>query len=307
MTSTPKAGSSLATVTVAAAQFAGIADVTVNLATIEKLAASAAAQGAKLAVFPEASMYDFTASAADLAMIARRDGRRFEAEIHAIAKRHGIILVVGMYSEGSGELSRNTFIVAGADGSSLGRYEKLHLYDAFHYRESNKNERAPLLGSFAELCLFDFSGMRFGLLNCYDLRFPEMARALVDRGADVLLIGSGWVAGPLKEMHWDTLLRARAIENTCYVVAACQPAPLSVGLSMIVDPGGLSISTVADNEGLAIARLTAARLADVRRILPSLQHRRYDVVQRVEESAQSVSPTAPISTNSGLAFTKEVQ
>lgn len=296
-----------ASVTVAAAQFAAIGDVTANLATIERLAASAAAQGARLAVFPEASMYDFTASASDLAMVARRDGRRFEAEVHAIAKRHNITLVVGMYSEGSGALSRNTFIVAGADGRSLGRYEKLHLYDAFHYRESDKNERAPLLENFAELCLFDLGGLRFGLLNCYDLRFPEMARALIDRGADVLLIGSGWVAGPLKEMHWDTLLRARAIENTCYVAAACQPAPLSVGLSMVVDPSGLSIATVPGNEGLAIAHLTAARLADVRQILPSLLHRRYDVVQRQDGSAQPFSPTEAIRTKSDLALTKEAQ
>ena len=252
-------------------------------------------------------MYALNASAFELAMIARRESRRFEAEIHVVAKRYNITLVVGMYSEGSGELSRNTFIVAGSDGESLGRYEKLHLYDAFHYRESDKNERAPLLKDFGELCLFNLGGLRFGLLNCYDLRFPEIARALVDRGAEVLLIGSGWVTGPLKEMHWDTLLRARAIENTCYVAAACQPAPLSVGLSMVVDPGGLSIATVPDMEGLAIAHLTAERLAAVRRMLPCLQHRRYDVIQKVDGSAQSLSPSEMTHANSDLALMKEVQ
>uniref|UniRef100_UPI0023B7C038 nitrilase-related carbon-nitrogen hydrolase n=1 Tax=Proteus mirabilis TaxID=584 RepID=UPI0023B7C038 len=76
-------------------------------------------------------------------------------------------------------------------GDNLGRYEKLHLYDAFHYRESDKNERAPLRAGFGELTTFDLGGLRFGLLNCYDIRFPEMARLLVDRGADVLLVSSG--------------------------------------------------------------------------------------------------------------------
>lgn len=269
-------------VTVAVAQFAAGDDVSANLAAVERLAAAAARQGATLAVFPEASMYAFNASAADLAEAARREGRRFEAEIGAIAMLHGVTIVIGLYSEGRGALARNTFIVVGAGGQSLGRYEKLHLYDAFHYRESDKNERAALREDFGELCTFDQGGMRFGVMNCYDLRFPEMARALIDRGADALVIGSGWVAGPQKELHWETLLRARAIENTCYVAAACQPPPLSVGLSMIVDPSGLVAATASGDEGLAVATLTADRLAKIREVLPCLEHRRYAVVQRQE-------------------------
>jgi predicted amidohydrolase len=290
MTVTNSASLDLA-VTVAVGQFAAVADVAANLETIERLVATAAGRGAALAVFPEASMYAFNASGAELAAVARSHGRRFETEIQALAQRYAITLAVGLYSEGSGALSRNTFVVAGADGRSQGRYEKLHLYDAFHYRESDKNERAPLLENFGELCVFDVAGMRFGLLNCYDLRFPEMARALVDRGADVLLVGSGWVSGPLKEMHWETLLKARAIENTCFVAAACQPAPLSVGLSMIVDPSGLPIATVADAEGIAVAPLTAKRLAEVRQVLPCLQHRRYAVVQNLDRPDRPDTPT----------------
>lgn len=269
-------------VSVAVAQFAAIADVSANLETIERLAEAARAQGAAIAVFPEASMYAFTASAEELAAVARRDGTRFENAIRGIAQRAGLTLVIGMYSDGGGPLSRNTFIVAGADGTLRGRYEKLHLYDAFQYRESAKNQPAPLLPDFAELCTFDLGGLRFGVMNCYDLRFPEMARVLIDRGADVLLLGAGWVAGPLKELHWETLIRARAIENTCYVAAACQPAPLSVGLSMIVDPGGLIAATVVGNEGIAVAKLEAARLREVREVVPCLQHRRYAVVQPAE-------------------------
>lgn len=266
-------------VTVAAAQFAGVADMSANLAAIDRLAASAAERGARVVVYPEASMYAFTASATEIAEVARRDGHRFEAEIRDIARRHQLTLAVGMYSKGSGHLARNTFIVVGDDGRAVGRYDKLHLYDAFHYRESDKNERAPLREDFGELCTFVAGGLRFGLINCYDLRFPEIARALVDRGVEVLLVGSAWVAGPLKELHWETLLRARAIENTCYVAAACQPAPLSVGLSMIVDPSGLICATAVDNEGLAVAALKGERLQAIREILPCLEHRRYAVIQ----------------------------
>lgn len=274
-----RAGKADAVVRVAVAQMAGIADVSANLAVIERLVSSAAGRGAVVVVCPEASMYAFTASATELAEVARRDGHRFEAGIQDLARRFGLTLVVGMYGEGSSQLSRNTFIVAGPDGRIVGRYDKLHLYDAFHYRESDKNERAPLREDFGELCTFVAGGLRFGVLNCYDLRFPEMARILVDRGADVLLVGSGWVAGPLKEMHWETLLRARAIENTCYVAAAGQPAPLSVGLSMIVDPSGLIAATAMGDEDIAVATLTAERLRAVRKILPCLEHRRYAVVQ----------------------------
>lgn len=272
--------SALPAVGVAVAQFAAVADVSANLATIARLAEEAAGKGAEVVVFPEASMFAFTASAEELAATARRAGRQFESEVQAIARRVGITLVVGMYSDGGERLSRNTFIVAGANGVQLGRYEKLHLYDAFHYRESEKNERAPLRDDFAELCTFDVGGLRFGVLNCYDLRFPEMARVLIDRGADVLLLGAGWVAGPLKELHWETLIRARAIENTCFVAAACQSAPVSVGLSMIVDPSGVVLATVAGDEGVAVSRLESSRLQAVREILPCLQHRRYAVVPR---------------------------
>lgn len=282
-------------VSVAVAQFAAIADVEANLASIARLAETAANRGAQVVVLPEASMYAFASPAEELADVARREGRRFSDAIHALALRLGVVLVAGMYEDGGRDLSKNTFIVAGADGSALGRYEKLHLYDAFHYRESEKNQRAPLRADFAELCTFDAASFRFGVMNCYDLRFPEMARVLIDQGADALLLGAGWVAGPLKELHWETLIRARAIENTCFVAAACQPAPLSVGQSMIVDPGGLVLATVAADEGVAVCELHPARLQAVRDVLPCLQHRRYEIIQRREtgetRTAKTSAPT----------------
>ncbi|MGA0598666.1 carbon-nitrogen hydrolase family protein [Enterovirga sp. CN4-39] len=266
--------------TIAVAQFAGVTDVNANLATIERLAMQAARLGAGLMVCPEAAMFSFSASGAELAQVAERAGSFFEAEVCGIASRTGLTIVAGMYTKGPAELSRNTFIVASAGGEILARYDKLHLYDAFHYRESDKNQPGPLQDQMAELCTFEVGGLRFGLLNCYDLRFPEMARALVDRDLDALLVGAGWIAGPLKELHWETLLRARAIENTCYVAGSCQPPPLSVGMSMLVDPSGLVLGTVADTEGVAVGTVRRARLAEVREVLPCLKHRRYAIVQR---------------------------
>ncbi|MGB3390088.1 MAG: carbon-nitrogen hydrolase family protein [Pseudaminobacter sp.] len=266
--------------TVAAAQVAGTADIDKNLAAIETLTAQAAGKGAELIVFPEAVMYEYSASAERLAQMADEHGERCESRLQAIAQQHKIAIVAGTYSKGEGRLARNMMVAVGPDGAWLGRYQKLHLYDAFHYKESEKNEPAKLQPDFGELVTFDLGGFRFGLLNCYDIRFPEMSRALIDRGTDVLLVSSGWVPGPLKEFHWETLLKARAIENTCFVAASCQPAPSSVGLSMIVDPNGIPVSTVPAGEGLAITTIDTDRLAKVREVLPCLGHRRYAIAQR---------------------------
>jgi len=267
-------------VTIAVAQLAGGPDVQANLAAIADLVIEAAKGGAQLVVFPEAVMFDFTATAEKIAAVAREHGPYFETAIRDLALKSGIAIVAGMYGPGEGTLATNTLIAYGADGAAIGRYEKLHLYDAFHYRESDKNQPAPLKPEFGELTTFDVAGMRFGLMNCYDIRFPEMSRLLVDRGADVLLVSSGWVSGPLKELHWQTLLQARAIENTCFVAASCQPPPLSVGHSMIIDPSGLPVACAAGKRELAFARLAHARLREVREVLPCLTHRRYAVVQK---------------------------
>jgi len=268
------------TVTVAVAQFASSADTKRNIDRIAALTAEAAARGARLVAFPEAASYAFTSSAEELAAAARRDGATFRAAMAAIARDNGVDLAVGLYAPGRGELSDNLLVVFGADGSERGSYQKLHLYDAFHYRESDKNSTASLKSDFAELSVFDLGPFRFGLVNCYDLRFPEMARALIDLGADVLVVCAGWTAGPLKELHWETLLRARAIENTVYVMASSQPAPLSAGLSMIIDPTGLILGTVPASEGLAVATLSRRHLDSWREVLPSLGHRRYTITAR---------------------------
>ena len=153
----------------------------------------------------------------------------------------------------------------------------MHLYDAFSFQESAKNRHAPLRPDHDEVYVARVDGIRFGILNCYDLRFPEIARIAVDKGADVLVYGAGWIAGSLKELHWESLLRARAIENTCFVLAACQPPPESVGMSMAIDANGLTLAGIARNEGICTASIDLEHLRQVRDVLPCLAHRRYRI------------------------------
>ena len=123
-------------------------------------------------------------------------------------------------------------------------------------------------------------GHRVGIQTCYDVRFPEQSRLLVDAGADVLAIPAEWVRGPLKEHHWNTLLTSRAIENTAYAIAADHPAPIGVGYSQVIDPLGVVVAGVSAGEGVAVAALDPGLIARTREANPSLRLRRYRVVPR---------------------------
>lgn len=271
--------------TSAVAQFAAGADVDKNVAGIKELTTRAAAAGAELVVFPEASMYAFDVPAAELAEAANTRADDFVTAMMDLAAREHVTMVVGMFSPTADGPPHNRMIVLGPDGRLQACYDKVHLYDAFAWRESDKVTAARTHPDLSELGIVDVGGFRLGLLNCYDLRFPEMARALAERAADVLVVSSAWVAGPHKERHWEILLRARAIENTCYVLGANQPPPNSAGLSMIVDPFGLIAGTCVDDEGLALHRLELTHLQQVREIVPSVSHRRYRVVAGDDNAA----------------------
>ncbi|MEP6843254.1 MAG: nitrilase-related carbon-nitrogen hydrolase, partial [Pseudolysinimonas sp.] len=127
---------------------------------------------------------------------------------------------------------------------------------------------------------FAFAGFTVGLQTCYDLRFPEVTRQLIDAGVDLVLVPSEWVRGPLKEAHWRTLATARAIENTIYLAAADHTPPIGVGNSMIIDPMGVELAGLGEEVGTAVAWITPERIAEVRRVNPALQLRRFAVVPR---------------------------
>ena len=119
-----------------------------------------------------------------------------------------------------------------------------------------------------------------GIQTCYDVRFPEVTRRLVDAGAELVLIPAEWVRGPQKEHHWRTLVTARALENTIYVAAADHAPPIGVGCSVVVDPMGVVVAALGEQVDAAVAFPTRARLDEVRAVNPALRLRRFDVVAR---------------------------
>lgn len=155
-------------------------------------------------------------------------------------------------------------------GEIIARYDKLHLYDAFTVQESLHVTAGDSIPP-----LVDVGGMKVGLMTCYDIRFPELARRLALDGADLLVLPSAWVRGPLKEMHWQVLVTARALENTCYVVAVGECGPRNIGNSMVVDPLGVVIANAAEGPALLLAEIEVERIAEARRALPVLANRRF--------------------------------
>ncbi|MDQ1128223.1 carbon-nitrogen hydrolase family protein [Microbacterium sp. SORGH_AS_0888] len=258
---------------VAVVQFAPIADAAANRDSIVALTRRALDRGATLVVFPEYSSYFIDPFDGSLAAAAEELDGAFTAQLHELAVEHGIHIVAGLLERADGERVHNTVVAVGPEGI-VAVYRKQHLYDAFGQRESDWV--AP--GALEPAQVFEADGMRCGVMTCYDLRFPESARVLVDAGADVLIVPAEWVRGPLKEDQWSTLLRARAIENTAFVAAADHPAPLGVGRSAIIDPQGVVLAGLGATTDIAVAPLDAEAIERVRRLNPALQLRRYRVV-----------------------------
>lgn len=259
---------------VAAVQAAGSTDKAANIAKARRLVAGALARRPNFVVLPEAFMHDFGDSGTQLARVAEPLDGPFVSALTELARTYRIAIAAGMFerSEEAG-LAYNTLVVIDVDGALIGHYRKIHLFDSFGYRESDRlkpGELSPVV--------VDLFGMRVGLLTCYDLRFPELARLLVAKGAEVLCVPAAWMRGPLKEDHWDTLLRARAIENTCFVIGAGQVGASYIGRSMVIDPMGFPLVSLGSDEGVVVADVERSRLEDVRSRNPALEHRRFAVV-----------------------------
>jgi predicted amidohydrolase len=222
---------------------------------------------ADLVVLPEAFARDFGEAGSDVSAYAEPVDGPFASEVERVAAARGATLLAGMF-ETSDDPSRpwNTLVLRGA---ATADYRKVHLYDSFGYRESDRLSAGEISAATVEL-----GGLTLGLMTCYDLRFPEQARALVDAGADVLVVPSAWVAGERKVDHWRTLVRARAIENTAYVVAVGQPGPRYTGHSMVVDPLGDVLVEAGEGAETLFATLDRDVVEQARRTNPSLANRR---------------------------------
>jgi predicted amidohydrolase len=249
------------TLDIALVQEAATLDPAENRARLAPLTPS----GADLVVFPEVFARDFGKACSDVREYAEALDGPFATEVGRVAAERDTTIVAGMF-ERTDELPFNTLVVRGGAEAS---YRKIHLYDSFGYRESE-----ALTGGALAPVVVDVAGVPTGLMTCYDLRFPELARALVDAGAELIVVPAAWVAGERKVDHWRTLLRARAIENTVYVAAAGQPAPRYCGHSMVVDPLGDVLVEAGDGAETVTATITRERLSEARAVNPSLANRR---------------------------------
>lgn len=237
---------------------------------------TAADDGAELVIAPEASMHDFGPSSLHLAEVAERLDGPFVTGLARAAKRRGVSVVAGMFEVGDGHHVYNTVVAVGPAGALRGTYRKQHLFDALGWMESDR----LLPGDPDDRLLFSCGGLRVGVMTCYDVRFPELARALVDDGAQLIAIPSAWVAGPNKIEQWRALTTARAIENVCYVAGAVQTPPQYTGGSIVVDPWGEVLASLDTDDGVAVAEVSAKRVKECRDKMPSLVNRRWKVEPR---------------------------
>ncbi|SMG34506.1 carbon-nitrogen hydrolase family protein [Agreia pratensis] len=259
---------------VAVAQFAPGADTAENLATITRLAERAVSRGASLVVFPEYSSYFSEPFGEGFLDNAEPIDGEFVTRLADVSHRLQIHIVAGMIETAARhDRFSNTVVAVSPQGAVVAAYRKLHLYDAFGSRESDFVEP----GSIAAPETFEVGDFTVGLQTCYDIRFPEMTRRLVDAGADLVLVPAEWVRGVLKEHHWRTLVTARALENTIYVAAADHTPPVGVGASLVVDPMGVAVASLAENEDVAVAWITRTRVDDVRLVNPALALRRFGI------------------------------
>jgi deaminated glutathione amidase len=254
---------------VALGQIAGGPDKEANLRRIGDHVARAAAAGARLVLFPECAMVHHSDPETPYLPDAEPLDGPFGTGLRELAARHGLAVACGMFEPADGGRVYNTVLAVDRDGTRLAAYRKIHLYDAFAYQESR--HVAPGAGDVAA---FTLDGVRFGVMTCYDVRFPELGRLLVDSGAEAVLLPAAWVRGPLKEAHWETLVRARAIENTVYVLACGLTARQSCGLSMVVDPMGVPVAQTGEGEALVVADVEPQTVAAARAVNPSLRNRR---------------------------------
>lgn len=259
-------------------QFASTLDRDANREEAVARVRQAAERGARVVVLPEAAMCDFGDARTDLAALAEPLEGPYVGALTEVAGDTGTTVIAGTF-EPSAESHRVYNTVVAVDGGGLvGAYRKLHLYDALDWRES---DRVTCGDPADEPLVFAAGGLTFGVMNCYDLRFPEVARRLVDRGADVLVEVAHWLAGPGKADTWTVLLAARAIESTAYVVASAKPGPVCTGRSMVVDPTGAVLASLDGEEsGMVLADLRSEVVVEVRALMPVLEHRRFGVVPR---------------------------
>ncbi|SFC98404.1 carbon-nitrogen hydrolase family protein [Streptomyces aidingensis] len=247
-----------------------------NLAVIETQARAAAAAGAELAVFPEAAMARF---GIPLAPVAEPLDGPWARRVREVAEDTGLLLVAGMFTPAGDGRVTNTLLITGRGIDT--HYDKLHLFDAFGFTES------ATVAPGDRLVTAEPAGVPIGFATCYDIRFPGLFQALAERGARLIVVPASWGAGPGKREQWEVLVRARALDSTCWIAACGQAdpaaagrapagrAPAGIGHSLVVSPLGEVRAALGPEPGLLVADLDPAAEVDrARAAVPVLANRR---------------------------------
>ena len=266
---------------IALAQLVSSSSPASNLERIRQYAAEAKQAGAELVIFPEAAMCAF---GNDLSAVAEPLDGEWASAVRAAAAELEIAIVAGMFTPGGNGKVRNTLLATGRGVDTS--YDKIHLFDAFGFQESDSVDGGDELG------IFNLGGLTFGLSTCYDVRFPALFAANARAGADVNIVCASWGAGPGKTEQWDLLVRARALDATTFVLACGQgdpatpgrgkggpatpalgtagTAPTGVGHSAAVSPFGEVLDRLGGEPGLLVCDLDPALVAEARAKLPVL-------------------------------------
>ncbi|HZO11034.1 MAG TPA: carbon-nitrogen hydrolase family protein [Nitrososphaeraceae archaeon] len=249
-----------------------------NLAYSLELINEAAKDKARLICFPEFQMAYSPPEQKPEALhkIAEKINGNFVSTLSYSAKQNKINVIATIYEISNTNKQNHKVFDSAIIINELGKlksvYRKVHLYDALGFRESKK----LVAGSIIERPTRTSVGS-LGLLICYDMRFPEISRILTVNGANILASPSAWVAGFMKQEHWEIMVKARAIENGVYVIAPNQVGNIYCGHSMVIDPFGSTLADMGNREGIEIIDIDSSRIDTIRRTLPLLMNRRTDV------------------------------
>ena len=256
-------------------QFKASTNKETNLKKIINYISKAAQNKAALVAFPEFMMFYTNSSQTpkQLASLAEKINGNFVNTIAKTAKQYRI-QVIGSFYEKSNKKNRvyDTSFVIDKTGKVISTYRKIHLYDALGFRESDKMTSGSKITKPVKTSIG-----KVGMMICYDLRFPEMSRSLASSGSEVLVAPSAWVKGDMKEEHWITINKTRAIENGCYVIAPDQVGNIYCGRSVVVDPYGKILLDMKKKQGIGYVNIELKKIKQIRKVLPLLKNRRTDV------------------------------
>jgi predicted amidohydrolase len=270
---------------VAALQMVSTPDLGRNLATATRLVAEAAAMGAGIVALPEYFCLMGRRDGDKLAIAERSGDGPIQSALADLARHHGVWVIGGTLPVAADPAAPrgaaparvlNRCCVFAPDGRVAAHYDKLHLFAFDNGSESYDEGRTLAAGT--EPVAVDCGALRVGLSICYDLRFPELYRALMAPPCDLIVVPAAFTY-TTGRAHWELLLRARAVENQCYVLAAAQGGThengrRTWGRSMVIDPWGEVLACRDEGEGVVLAEVDPQRIAEVRRQLPALAHRR---------------------------------